>query len=59
VRYGSPKLVSEHFDIPLQTLANWRSQKKFLPFSKVGRKVLYDLKEIEKIIQDGHIKAID
>ncbi len=42
--------LSKRLSIPTGTLYNWVSQKR-IPFVKIGRRVLFDLDEIEKWVE--------
>jgi len=43
----TPEQVEEIYNIPRQTLANWRKQKIGPAYSKPGKRVLYRVKDIE------------
>lgn len=48
-RYYSPEQLAKLLQTTVQTLAAWRSTGRYnLPFIKVGRKVLYRGKDVEK-----------
>jgi hypothetical protein len=51
-RYASEKMVEELTGVSARTLqSDRRLGRKRFPWYKAGRKVLYDLREIEAIIQ--------
>lgn len=37
------------------TLYQWKSQKKGIPFVKMGRLVKYDLRDVEKFIEEHKV----
>ena len=48
-RYVNAKALSKYTSLPVQTIYEWARKGKF-PCVKIGRKVLFDLKEIDKIM---------
>lgn len=47
-RWADPKKVAEHTGITVATLATWRCiDPKRIKFHKIGRKVVYDLNEVD------------
>ena len=48
-RYVSIKEVSEYTSLPAKTLYEWAGQGK-IPSIKLGRRVLFDLQDIDKIM---------
>ncbi len=49
-RYANIKEVSEYTSLPVKTLYEWAGQGK-IPSIKVGRRRLFDLKEIDKFME--------
>ncbi|MCD6489160.1 MAG: helix-turn-helix domain-containing protein [Thermodesulfobacterium sp.] len=47
----SPSEVKKILHLSEGTLGNWRSCKKHLPYIKVGRRVLYRRRDIEKFVE--------
>lgn len=45
--YLSPEALSVRWDLPLTTLSQWRWHGKGPEFSKMGRRVRYELKDVE------------
>lgn len=45
--YLSPEALSLRWGLPLTTLSQWRWHGKGPEFSKMGRRVRYDLKDVE------------
>ncbi len=48
-RYVDIKKVSEYTSLPTKTLYEWAGQGK-IPSIKIGRRVLFDLHDIDKIM---------
>lgn len=46
-RYVNIREVSEYTSLPVKTLYDWASQRKF-PSIKCGRRLLFDLEDIDK-----------
>lgn len=49
-RYVNIKEISEYTSLPVKTLYDWASQGK-IPSIKYGRRVLFDLDDIDKMLQ--------
>jgi excisionase family DNA binding protein len=49
--------VSELTGLSVETLAQWRSQKKHLPFLKVGRLVRYDREEVDRYFETCRVSV--
>lgn len=49
-RYASIKEVSEYTSLSIKTLYDWASQGK-MPSIKCGRRVLFDLSEIDQVME--------
>jgi excisionase family DNA binding protein len=52
-----PEEVSELTGLSTETLAQWRSQKKHLPFLKVGRLVRYDRDEVDRYFETCRVSV--
>ncbi len=50
-RYVDIKAVSKYTSLPVKTLYEWASLGKF-PSVKYGRRVLFDLKDVDKAMAD-------
>ena len=50
-RYVDIKTVSKYTSLPVKTLYDWASLGKF-PSVKYGRRVLFDLKDVDKAMSD-------
>lgn len=50
-RYWSDREVSKVTGLAIQTLRNQRSNGKGMPYSKVGRRVLYDSDDVIRFIE--------
>jgi len=48
-RYFSIKEISEYTSLPITTLYEWASQRR-IPSIKIGRRVLFDLKDIDELM---------
>ncbi len=48
-RYANIKEVSEYTSLPKTTLYEWAGQGK-IPSIKIGRRVLFDLNDIDKVM---------
>lgn len=56
----TPHEVAEYYSIAVGTLANWRCRKHGPKYHKLGsRKILYDIEEIERWIQDHTVLTIN
>ena len=64
-RYANVRTVSEYTSIPVKTLYEWSSVGR-IPCIRLGRKLLYDLQEIDELMaslkrtnsQDGIVEKI-
>lgn len=53
----TPQETANYLGIKLNTLAVWRSTKRYnLSFVKVGRKIMYELEGIRKFIEKRRIE---
>jgi excisionase family DNA binding protein len=43
----TPKEVSEITGLSLNTLAQWRSQKRNINYLKIGRRIKYDRRDVD------------
>ena len=48
-RYCSIKELSKYTSLPMTTLYEWVAQRR-IPSIKIGRRVLFDLREIDKLM---------
>ncbi len=48
-RYVNAKALSKYTSLPVQTIYEWARKGKF-PCSRIGRRMLFDLQEIDKIM---------
>jgi excisionase family DNA binding protein len=53
----TPDEVSELTGLSIETLAQWRSQKKHLPYLKVGRLVRYDRRDIDRYFETCRVSV--
>lgn len=56
-QYLTEKELSNLAKLSVQTLRNYRSEKKMFPYVKLGKSVRYPLTEIEKVLENKIIKA--
>jgi excisionase family DNA binding protein len=47
----TPQQVSEITGLSVETLAQWRSQKRELPYLKIGRTVRYDPSDVQNYLE--------
>jgi hypothetical protein len=55
LNYLNEHELSKITGLAVQTLRNWRHIRQGFPYSKIGRAVRYDLKEIERYMNDRKI----
>jgi hypothetical protein len=51
------KQLAEKSKLSVQTLRNYRAEKKVFPYLKIGRSVRYPAEECEKILKGKVIEA--
>lgn len=50
-RWANAKATSSHTGIPVCTLSTWRcTDPRRIPFHRIGRKVIYDLNEVDEAL---------
>jgi excisionase family DNA binding protein len=54
-----PKAVSSLTGLSLETLAQWRSRKKHIPYLKVGRLIRYSRKDIEAYLERCRVSVFE
>lgn len=54
----NPSEVHIEFGISISTLAKWRMQNKFLPFSKIGKYIKYKRADIEAFLNSNVIDVV-
>ena len=52
------KEASEYLGVSVNTLYSWVSQKK-IDYVKIGRLTKFDLKAIDKFIENGSVEAVN
>jgi len=55
----TPKDVAELTGLSVETLAQWRSQKRGIPYLKVGRAVRYDPVDVQKHLEGCRVSVSD
>ena len=53
----NPKEVNKEFGLSVSTLAKWRMENKFLPFSKIGKYIKYKRADIEAFLNDNLVEV--
>ncbi len=61
---GSPSLlsaeqVSDLTGLSTETLAQWRSQRRGIPYLKIGRLVRYDLTDVQAYLRGCRVSVSD
>jgi excisionase family DNA binding protein len=54
-----PEEVANKTGLSLDTLAQWRSQKRGIPYLKIGRVVRYDLAEVQAYLERCRVSVSD
>jgi hypothetical protein len=54
----NPNEVQKEYGFSVSTLAKWRMQNKFLPFSKIGKYIKYKRADIEAFLNCNVIDAV-
>ncbi len=54
-----PETVSRVTGLAVETLAQWRSQKRGIPYLKIGRAVRYDPKDVQKYLEGCKVSVSD
>lgn len=52
-----PEYLEEKYDISTKTLANWRSEKRGPKYIKMGKKIRYLRKDVEKWFSENTVKT--
>jgi len=55
----TPEEVAAITSLSLDTLAQWRSQKRGIPYLKIGRVVRYDPAEVEAYLERCRVSVSD
>ena len=55
-QYVTENELSNITGIAVQTLRNWRHERRGFPYVKVGRSIRYELDEIDEYMQERKIK---
>lgn len=54
----NPNEVHKDFGFSISTLAKWRMDNKYLPFSKIGKYIKYKRADIEAFLNSNVIDAV-
>jgi excisionase family DNA binding protein len=55
----TPEEVAEITGLSRETLAQWRSQKRGIPYLKIGRAVRYDSIEVQAYLEGCRVSVSD
>jgi len=55
----NPEQVSVITGLSVETLAQWRSQKRGIPYLKIGRSVRYDATEVQAYLERCRVSVSD
>ena len=58
-RLLTPQAVAELTGLPVGTLAQWRSQKRGIPYLKIGRTVRYDPADVQAYLEGCKVSVSD
>ena len=55
----TPESVAEITGLSIDTLAQWRSQKRGMPYLKIGRAVRYDPSDVQQYLEGCRVSVSD
>jgi excisionase family DNA binding protein len=55
----TPEEVAEITSLSMDTLAQWRSQRREIPYLKIGRAVRYDPAEVQAYLERCRVSVFD
>ena len=55
----TPEKVAEITGLSIETLAQWRSQRRGIPYLKIGRAVRYDPAAVQKYLEGCRVSVSD
>jgi len=55
----NPNEVHKEYGFSVSTLAKWRMDNKYLPFSKIGKYIKYKRSDIEYFLNSNIIKSVE
>ena len=55
----TPEEVAEITGLSMDTLAQWRSQRRCIPYLKIGRAVRYDPTEVQAYLERCRVSVSD
>lgn len=58
-RFLSKRELSSYLNISIYTIDAWVSEKREIPHIKMGRRVLFDMTDIDKWLKDNKIYPIN
>jgi len=59
VQLLTPEEVSLATGLSVETLAQWRSRKRHLPYLKIGRRIRYDLGDVEAYLKRCRVSVFE
>jgi excisionase family DNA binding protein len=59
MRLLSAEQVAELTGLALDTLAQWRSQRRGIPYLKIGRAVRYDVSDVQAYLRGCRVSVSD
>lgn len=54
----NPKEVFGQYGLSISTLAKWRMDNKYLPFSKIGKYIKYKRSDIEEFLNSNMVEVV-
>ena len=55
----NPNEVHKEYGFSVSTLAKWRMDNKYLPFSKIGKYIKYKRSDIEAFLNSNIVKSVE
>ncbi len=59
VQLLTPEEVSRATGLSVETLAQWRSRKRHLPYLKIGRRIRYGLSDVEAYLKRCSVSVFE
>lgn len=58
-KYLTAEEVAELTGLSRETLAQWRSQKRGIPYLKIGRAIRYDVADVQSYLEGCRVSVSD
>ncbi|MEE9441579.1 MAG: helix-turn-helix domain-containing protein [candidate division Zixibacteria bacterium] len=58
-RFFDKKQLAEYLGLSLHTIDSWVSQRREIPYVKMGRRVLFDNNDVERWIEQNKVQPTD